>query len=141
MPMKISIIGTGYVGLVTGACFAKLGNNVICVDIDKEKIEKINRGISPIYEEGLDKLLLNYNDKIKATTDYNYAIKNTDTTFLCVGTPSKKDGDLDLTFIENATIGIGKQLKEKNNWHLVIVKSTVLPGTTEKHIIPLLEKH
>lgn len=141
MPMNISIIGTGYVGLVTGACFAKLGNNTICVDVDKEKIEKINKGISPIYEVGLEELLSKYKDKIKATADYNYAIKNTDATFICVGTPSKKDGDIDLTFVENATIEIGKQLKDKNNWHLVVVKSTVLPGTTEKHVIPLLEKH
>jgi UDPglucose 6-dehydrogenase len=141
MTMNISIIGTGYVGLVTGACFAKLGNNVICVDIDKEKIEKINKGISPIYEEGLDEILTKYKDKITVTTDYDYAIKNTDVTFICVGTPSKKEGDLDLSFVENVTIEIGRMLKEKDQWHLVVVKSTVLPGTTQKIVLPLLEEN
>ena len=139
--MKISIIGTGYVGLVTGACLAKLGNNVICVDIDKDKIEKINKGISPIYENDLDEILTEYNDKITATTDYKYSIKNTDITFICVGTPTKTDLSLDLTYIKKSTEEIAKQLKNKDNWHLIVVKSTVLPGTTKDVILPILEKH
>ena len=139
--MNISIIGTGYVGLVTGTCLAKLGNNIICVNIDKKKIEKINKGITPIYEEGLDKLLKNNKKKIKATTDYKTAIKETAITFICVGTPSKKDGSIDLSYIKKATIEIGGCLKEKKEWHLVVIKSTVLPETTEKQIIPILEKY
>lgn len=139
--MKISIIGTGYVGLVTGTCFTKLGNSVICVDIDKKKIEKINKGIPPIYEKELEKLLNKYKKKIKATTDYKSAINETSITFICVGTPSKNDGNIDLSYIKKATIEIGRNLKEKNKWHLVVVKSTVLPGTTENYVIPLLEKH
>jgi len=139
--MKISIIGAGYVGLVTGACFAKLGNNVICVDIDKNKIEKINKGISPIYEEGLDEILSKNKDKIKATTDYKFAIENSDITFICVGTPSKSDLSLDLSYIKKSAEEVGKQIQKKQGWHLIVVKSTVLPGTTKDIILPILEKH
>lgn len=139
--MNISIVGTGYVGLVTGACFAKLGNNVICIDIDEKKVEKINNCISPIYEPGLNEILSNYNKRIKATTNYQSALKNSDITFICVGTPSKKDGSIDLSFVKKSVIDIGKYLKEKNSWHLIVVKSTVLPGTSINIILPLLEKH
>jgi len=139
--MNISIIGIGYVGLVTGACFAKLGNNIICVDIDKKKIDLINRGISPIYEEGLEELLAKYKGKIKATDDCKYAIQNSEVTFICVGTPSKKHGNINLSFIKDAARNIGKQLRKKDEWHLVVVKSTVLPGTTKNIILPLLENH
>ena len=139
--MNISIIGTGYVGLVTGACLAKMGNNVICVDIDKDKVNQINKGVSPIYEKGLDDILLDYKEKIRATSDYKQAIEQTDITFICVGTPSKSNLSLDLSYIKKAAEEIGKQLKDKNNWHLVVVKSTVLPGTTKNFILPLLEKY
>ncbi|HHH80271.1 MAG TPA: UDP-glucose/GDP-mannose dehydrogenase family protein, partial [Thermoplasmatales archaeon] len=139
--MNISIIGTGYVGLVTGACFAKLGNNVICVDIDEKKIEKINKGLSPIYEEGLEELLVENKNRIHATKDYKYAIQNTDVTFICVGTPSKEDGSIDLKFVKKAAEEIGKQLKNKDKWHLVVMKSTVLPGTTRDVVLPLLEQY
>lgn len=139
--MNISIIGTGYVGLVTGICFAKLGNNIVCVDVDREKVEKINKGISPIYEADLDNFLSKYKDKISATVDYKTALENTDVTFICVGTPSEKDGSIDLSFIKQAAMEIGRQLKTKDGWHLVVVKSTVLPGTTQDVVLPLLEKH
>jgi len=138
--MKISIIGTGYVGLVSASCFAKLGHQVICVDIDKEKVDKINKSISPIYEEGLDKLFTTHKDKIKATDDYSYAIKQSDVTFICVGTPSKKDGSIDLSFVKESAKEIGKQLKQKDRWHLVVMKSTVVPGTTNDFVLPLLEE-
>jgi UDPglucose 6-dehydrogenase len=139
--MNLSIVGTGYVGLVTGACFAKLGHNVICVDIDEKKIDMINRGLSPLYEEGLDELLFTYGNNIKATSDYGYAIRNSDVTFICVNTPAKRDGSIDLSFVRAATEEIGRRLKEKTGWHLVVVKSTVLPGTTRDFVLPLLEKH
>ncbi|MEA3457746.1 MAG: nucleotide sugar dehydrogenase, partial [Candidatus Thermoplasmatota archaeon] len=139
--MNISIIGTGYVGLVSGVCFAKLRNNVICVDIDKKKIDKINNATPPIYEEGLEELLSKYSNRIKATTDYSSSINNTGVTFICVGTPSKEDGGIDLTFIKDVTIEIAKVLREKDNYHLVVVKSTVLPGTSRDVVLPLLEKH
>jgi UDPglucose 6-dehydrogenase len=139
--MRLSIIGTGYVGLVTGACFAKLGQSVICVDIDPDKVQKINKGISPIYEQGLDDLLLMYKDKITATTDYQDALKNSDVTFLCVGTPSMKNGSIDVSFLKEATKQIAMNLKNKKTWHLIVVKSTVLPGTTQQIVLPLLEEH
>lgn len=138
--MKLSIIGTGYVGLVTGACFAKLGHTITCVDIDLEKIRKINNGIPPIYEEGLDHLLSTYKEKITATTDYKNALVNTDVTFLCVGTPSMKNGTIDLSYLKEAIKQIAAILKNKNPWHLVVVKSTVLPGTTHNFVLPLLEQ-
>ena len=141
MPMNISIIGTGYVGLVTGTCFAKLGNRVICVDIDRKKMQLINDGISPIYEEELDDVLAENKNNIEATTDYEYAVNNSDVTFICVGTPSESDGGIDISFVKDATIVIAKQLKKKDDWHLVVMKSTVLPGTTKDVVLPLLEEY
>ena len=139
--MNLTVIGAGYVGLITGACFAKLGHSVICVDIDQEKVKKINNGVSPVYEEGLDQLLLTYKNRITATTDYRTALMKSDITFICVGTPSRKNGTIDLSFIKEATTLIATILKEKNRWHLVVVKSTVLPGTTQHIVRPLLEQH
>jgi UDPglucose 6-dehydrogenase len=139
--MRISIIGTGYVGLVTGACFAKLGHQVICVDVDPKKVSAINRGQSPIFEEHLDALLTTNQSRIHATDNYQEAISNTEITFLCVGTPSKNDGDIDLHFVKEATQTIAESLKQKPSWHLVVMKSTVLPGTTETIVLPLLEQH
>lgn len=139
--MRLSIIGTGYVGLVTGACFAKLGHHVICVDIDSDKIQKINKGVSPIYEQGLDDLLTSNKNNILATADYQNALTNTDITFLCVGTPSMKDGSIDLSALKKATTHIATILKNKKTWHLIVVKSTVLPGTTQQIILPLLEQY
>ncbi|RKX99649.1 MAG: UDP-glucose 6-dehydrogenase [Spirochaetes bacterium] len=139
--MNISIIGTGYVGLVTGVCFAKLGNKVICVDINEKKIEMINKGVPPIYEEGLEQVLVENKNRIEATRDYRYAIQNTDVTFICVGTPSEDDGSIDLKFVKEAAEEIGEQLRNKDGWHLVVVKSTVLPGTTGEVVLPLLERY
>jgi len=139
--MRLSIIGTGYVGLVTGACFAKLGHNVICVDIDPDKVQKINKSISPIYEQGLTSLLATYKNNITATNDTNNAIMNTDITFLCVGTPSMKNGSIDLSYLKEATKQIATILKNKKTWHLIVIKSTVLPGTTQQIVLPLLEQY
>jgi len=139
--MKLSIIGTGYVGLVTGVCFAKQGHQVICVDIEQQKVDAINQGTPLIYEKGLEKLLKKVQSNLKATTDYIEAINNSDITFICVGTPSNDDGSIDLTFIKKASETIGKTLKQKHNWHTVVVKSTVIPGTTRDMVLPLLEKH
>ncbi|HVQ00807.1 MAG TPA: UDP-glucose/GDP-mannose dehydrogenase family protein [Candidatus Thermoplasmatota archaeon] len=139
--MNITVIGTGYVGLVSGACFAKLGHTVTCVDIDEEKVRKINNGIAPIFEEGLEEILATNKDRIKATTDHRSAVMDSDVTFICVGTPSRKDGSIDLSFIKETVIQIAKILKEMNHWHLIVVKSTVLPGTTQNTVLPLLEQH
>ncbi len=130
--MKISIIGTGYVGLCTGVGFAVRGHDVTCVDIDKEKIDSINAGKSPIYEPGLDESLARVlkEGRLRATTNTKEAIMNSDVTFISVGTPSKEDGSIDLKYIEQASRDIGAALKDKD-WHIVVVKSTVVPGTSE----------
>ena len=136
--MKISILGTGYVGLVTGVCLAEQDNNIVCIDNDKKKVELINKGIPPIYEMGLSELLKKNKEKIIATVDAESSLKNSDITFICLGTPSKKNGNIDLSFIKKGSEEIGKILKQKK-WHVIVVKSTVLPGTTKNFVIPILE--
>lgn len=137
--MQISIIGTGYVGLVSGVCFAEKGHQAICVDVDPAKVAQINQGISPIYERGLDELLKrNMLVRVKATTDLHRAVLETDISMIAVGTPF--DGrEIDLTYIKQAALQIGEALKEKLTYHLVVVKSTVVPGTTDSIVLPILE--
>lgn len=137
--MNISIIGTGYVGLVSGVCFASLGHQVICVDVDQKKVDMINQGISPIFEKDLDALLQKHIDRIHATTSYEQVILNSDITFICVGTPSKENGDIDLSYVDQVTKNIAQLLKKKDSFHSIVVKSTVVPGTTQQHVLPLLE--
>lgn len=139
--MKISVIGSGYVGSVTAACFAEVGHEVVCVDIDKKKMDQINAGISPIYEEGLGELLQKHAGKnLTATNDYESAIRKTDISFICVGTPSAEDGSIDLSIVRAATASIGAVLAKKEGYHVVVVKSTVVPETTEKFVLPVLEE-
>lgn len=138
--MNISIIGTGYVGLVSGVCFASLGHHVICVDVDTEKVERINKGISPIFEKDLETLLQKHQNNLEATTSYEPAIQNSDITFICVGTPSTKNGDIDLCYVDEAVTSIAQILPHKHDFHSVVIKSTVVPGTTQHHVLPLLEK-
>lgn len=139
--MKVSIVGSGYVGLVTGMGFVKLGNEVIFIDIDDRKIQMINQATPPIYEEGLEELMQELKGKYYATKDYREAILNSDITFICVGTPSKEDDSIDLTYVKKAAEEIGKALREKNSYHVVVVKSTVLPGTTEEVVKPIIEEY
>ncbi|MFZ3059438.1 MAG: UDP-glucose/GDP-mannose dehydrogenase family protein [Candidatus Methanoperedens sp.] len=140
--MRISVIGTGYVGTVSASCFAELGHNVICVDIDSTKIDQINAGIPPIYEEGLSKLLNKHAGKgLSATSDYDFAVNNSDVSFICVGTPSDSDGNIDLSIVRAASASLGDALKTKKNYHVVVVKSTVVPETTEKVVLPIIEEH
>jgi len=139
--MKISIIGTGYVGLITGACLADLGNSVVCVDVIEDKVKSINSAVPPIHEEGLLELLKkNVGKNLSASTDAKNAVKNSNITFIAVGTPSRDDGSIDLKYVEESAKSIGKALKEKNNYHVVVVKSTVIPGTTDSVVIPILEE-
>jgi UDPglucose 6-dehydrogenase len=141
--MDISIVGTGYVGLPAGAGLASKGNhNITCVDIDEEKVEKINNGTCPIYEEDLPELLEQVvsEGKLKATTNTTEAVKNTEITFLAVGTPMQDDGSINLDYIKQAAEDIGEGLKEKEGYHVVVVKSTVVPKTTEEEVIPRLEE-
>jgi UDPglucose 6-dehydrogenase/GDP-mannose 6-dehydrogenase len=138
--MKVSIIGTGYVGLVTGVCLAEKGHQVICVDVDQAKVDKINRAIPPIYELGLEELLKkNIHVNLEATTDLEEAVASTDLSLIAVGTPF--DGtEIDLTYIKEASRQIGEALKDKTGYHIVVVKSTVVPGTTEGVVCPIIEK-
>ncbi|CAG0956403.1 partial UDPglucose 6-dehydrogenase, partial [Methanosarcinales archaeon] len=140
--MKISVIGTGYVGTVSAACFAQLGHEVICVDIDRSKIDKINAGIPPIYEEGLAELLEKHaGKKLSGTSDYRYAVMNSDVSFICVGTPSGPSGNIELGIVKAASASLGDALKDKKDYHVIVVKSTVVPETTEKVVVPIIEKY
>ncbi|HGG59457.1 MAG TPA: UDP-glucose/GDP-mannose dehydrogenase family protein [Gammaproteobacteria bacterium] len=138
--MKVSVVGTGYVGLVSGVCLAEKGHEVICVDNDAEKVEKINAGKSPIYEEGLDDLLTNnIGQRLTATTDLRSAVLDSDVSLLAVGTPFN-GSEIDLTYVRQVAKDIGSALRDKPGYHVVIVKSTVVPGTTDTEVLPLLEE-
>lgn len=137
--MDISIIGTGYVGLVSGVCLAEKGHHVICVDVDPVKIERINSGDSPIYERGLEALLRkNLCGNLRATTNLAEAVFASDLSMIAVGTPF--DGEkIDLSYIQSAASEIGKVLRGKDRYHVVAVKSTVVPGTTDDVVRVALE--
>ncbi|WP_457568170.1 UDP-glucose dehydrogenase family protein [Desulfurobacterium sp.] len=144
MSKRIAVIGTGYVGLVSGACFAYLGHRVIGLDIDAEKIERLKRGEVPIYEPGLDKILRQALDdgNIEFTTDYAYAVKNSDFIFIAVGTPSRSDGSADLSYVESAYRSIVEHIGE-NDFKVIVNKSTVPVGTgrwAKKFIAGLLKE-
>ena len=136
--MKILVIGTGYVGLVTGACFAYTGNKVICLDIDKKKIDRLNNGNIPIFEPGLSKIIEDnvFNNCLSFSIDYKKSIKESDIIFLAVGTPMKENGESNLTYINSAANSIGKFI---NSYKIIVVKSTVPIGTSfnVKEIIKL----
>ena len=140
--LKISIIGMGYVGEVSAACFCKLGHQVVGVDVDKHKIDYLNIGKAPIYENGLDQLLVRAldNNRFYATDNLKKAIHETDITLISVCTPSNKDGSCNLTYLKQATEQIGIELKLKSTYHLVIFRSTTPPTTTRDILIPILEK-
>jgi UDPglucose 6-dehydrogenase len=129
-PLSVSIIGTGYVGLVTGVGLCHKGSRVICVDVDEEKVKKICARIPPIYEKGLKEMLESLPGKFfSCTTDLRRAVMDTDSTVIAVGTPAKENGDQELSYVRQAAKELGKILKDKPG-HLVVVKSTVIPGTT-----------
>jgi len=129
--MKISVIGTGYVGLVSGVCFAQMGNKVTCVDIDEKKIEDLKQGIIPIYEPGLEDMTLeNYKNKtLNFTTDSTEAIKNSKIAFIAVGTPMGEDGSADLKYVLAVAKTIGESMQD---YMVVVDKSTVPVGTADK---------
>ncbi|NNG15642.1 MAG: UDP-glucose/GDP-mannose dehydrogenase family protein [Gemmatimonadales bacterium] len=138
--MRIAVLGTGYVGLVTGACFAERGHSVICVDMDQGKVDRINRGELPIYEPGLDDLLQrNVPGRLQATTDLAAAVRDSELSLIAVGTPF--DGEsIDLSQIRDVSLQVGRALTWKSEYHTVIVKSTVVPGTTDDVVRPILEE-
>jgi len=129
--MKLCVIGTGYVGLVTGTCFAQTGNHVICVDIIESKINNLKKGILPIFEPGLKEILEDnvHSKRLEFTTDLDYGVKNSDIIFITVGTPSDSDGSADLKFVMRAASEIGRAM---NDYKIIVDKSTVPVGTAEK---------
>jgi len=141
--MKISVIGSGYVGLVTGACFAKLGNDVLLIDIDAERVEMINRGKAPFYEPNLEEVLKEglAQGKTEAITDTISGVKWADVVFICVQTPNTPDGSVDLTYVKTAAKSVAEGLKEREDagYPVIVVKSSVVPGTTEFMVKPILE--
>jgi UDPglucose 6-dehydrogenase/GDP-mannose 6-dehydrogenase len=138
--MNVSIIGAGYVGLVTGACLAEVGHSCVCVDRDPAKVDLINRGETPIHEEGLGPLLRRVvGTRLAATADLRAAVQGSGITFIAVGTPF--DGRrIDLSYVEDVARQIGAALKDKQGYHAVVVKSTVVPGTTDDVVRPILEE-
>lgn len=139
-PMRISVVGSGYVGLVTGIGFTELDHEVIFVDVEEEKVELINSSKPPIYEEGLEELMKKNKGKYIATTDYKEALDSTELTFIWVGTPSKEDGSIDIKYIKSASEEIGKALRTKEEFHVVVVKSAVIPGTTGEIVKRIIER-
>ncbi len=140
--MNISIIGLGYVGVVCSACFAKENNNIIGVDVDSVKIDLINSKRASIVEKDLEKYIVDgvENGRLEATTDLKYALENSNITIISVGTPSHKSGNIDLTYIKTVAKSIGKVLKSKKDFHIVSMRSTVLPGTA-KEVISIIENY
>ena len=141
--MRVSIIGSGYVGTTVAACFADLGHEVINVDIDQDIVETINAGNAPIHEDGLPERIAKHagpdgTGRLEATTEYD-AVLDTDVTFLCLPTPQTEDGSIDLSIMSTAAKQLGATLADKDSHHTVIVKSTVVPGSTEEAITPILE--
>jgi len=136
------VFGLGYVGCVSAASFAGDGHEVVGVDVNADKVASINAGCSPIVEPGLEDLLGRCvsEGRLRATTDTADAVHSTDVSLLCVGTPSRKNGSLDLSYLERVASQIGEQIAKKDAYHVVVVRSTVLPGTTHETVIPALER-
>ncbi|HEY6247761.1 MAG TPA: UDP-glucose/GDP-mannose dehydrogenase family protein [Pyrinomonadaceae bacterium] len=139
--MKLSIFGLGYVGCVSAACFAKEGHEVIGVDVSATKVAIVNEGDSPIVESGIGDLIKNVVTarRLRATTDTNDAVENSDVSLICVGTPSNPNGSLDLSYVKRVCEQIGERLKTKSERHVVVVRSTMLPGSVSEVVIPALE--
>jgi GDP-mannose 6-dehydrogenase len=141
--MKLSVFGLGYVGCVSAACFAKEGHTVIGVDVNPNKVDIINHGKSPIVESGIGELIgeVVAANKLSATTDSAEGVLRSEISLVCVGTPSNANGSLDLRYITRVCEEIGAALKGKTERHVVIIRSTMLPGTIENAVIPALEKY
>jgi GDP-mannose 6-dehydrogenase len=139
--MKISIFGLGYVGCVSAACLANDGHEVIGVDVNPDKVATLAQGQSPIVEPGLAEMIRTSVEagRLRATTEAEQAIASSDVSFICVGTPSTEVGALDLRYVERVCRQIGQALRDKDRYHTVVLRSTMLPGSTEQTAIPTLE--
>lgn len=140
--MRISIFGLGYVGTVSAACLAADSHEVLGVDPVSEKVELINRGLSPIVENEIGEIIeaTVRSGHLRATQDPIAAVHGTDLSFVCVGTPSQPNGNLDLRFIRRICEQIGHALQTKTDRHTVVIRSTILPGTMKKVVIPTLDE-
>jgi GDP-mannose 6-dehydrogenase len=140
--LKISIFGMGYVGTVSFGCLTRDGHELIGVDIDENKLALIRDGKTPVIEDGMDKLILNARDcgRSRATSNAREAVLESDVSFVCVGTPSTRRGDHDLSALKTVTEEIGQAIADKPTTHHVVIRSTVAPGTTERVLIPILEE-
>jgi len=141
--MNISIFGLGYIGAVTGGCLADEGHLVIGVDVSRTKVDLINQGCTPIIEKDLDEIIgKNAKAGRLKSTAYTYdAVRETDVSFLCVGTPSRFNGNLDLRYVRKVCGDIGSALRDKEEPHVVVMRSTIIPGTTRDIVIPTLEEY
>jgi GDP-mannose 6-dehydrogenase len=142
MGLSVSIFGLGYVGSVSAACFASMGHKVIGVDVSKAKVETMNSGRTPIVEARMAELVAEAHKAglLRATTDATKAVLESDVSFICVGTPSLRNGKLDLSHIEHVAREIGTAIRQKKSPQVFVLRSTVLPGTTETVALPILEK-
>jgi GDP-mannose 6-dehydrogenase len=140
--MRVSVFGLGYVGCVSAAAFAADGHEVVGVDVNGIKVDAVNSGRSPVVEPGLEDLLAraSADRRLCATTDTVEAVRSTEVSLLCVGTPSRRNGSLDLTYLERVCEQVGRALSSVDHYHVVVVRSTVLPGTTHDVVIPALER-
>ncbi|MEN6484300.1 MAG: UDP-glucose/GDP-mannose dehydrogenase family protein [Syntrophobacteraceae bacterium] len=140
--MRVSIFGLGYVGAVTAGCLADAGHIVTAVDTNRTKVDLINGSRSPIIEKDIERILAaNVQGKrLRATTDHAGAVRDSDVSLICVGTPSQPNGDLDLRYVRGVVEQIGHEIGRKDDYHLVVVRSTILPGTMRKTIIPVLRE-
>ncbi len=140
--MKISIFGLGYVGVVSAGCLANNGHEIIGIDPNQTKVDLINQGKSPIVEKDIGEIIFSAvkEKKLQATKDVNEAINNTEISLICVGTPSQSNGNLDLKYVQGVCKQIGTTLRDKNEFHIVVARSTMLPGSMVNTVIPTLEK-
>ena len=139
--MRISIFGLGYVGAVSAACFAESGHEVIGSDVNPLKVQIINEGRSPVVEPGVEEIIAQAvkENRLRATTSAIEAVMDSDVSLVCVGTPGHHNGSLDLTYIKNVCKEIGSALETKHRYHVVVMRSTMLPGTIQDVVIPTLE--
>jgi GDP-mannose 6-dehydrogenase len=139
---RISVFGIGYVGTVSAACLAREGHDVVAVDVNQDKVDILNRGLSPIVEPKLAESIRSgvRAGRLKSTTDALAAVSLTDISLVCVGTPSRENGSLETSFVSRVAQEIGESIRTSTNFHSVVMRSTMLPGTMEKIVIPILER-
>lgn len=140
--MNITVLGLGYVGCISAACLAQQGHRVFGVDVNPIKVDLINQGKSPIVERQVGDIIREVVDanRLSATTDINLGLTQSDVSLICVGTPSQENGSLDLTYIQKVSRDVGRALRQYNAYHVVAVRSTMLPGSLESTILPLIEE-